>query len=114
MPAAGIYSVTVPGCVRGWEALHAKFGRLPWPDLFQPAIYYAKNGFPVAEIIAAEWQGTQHTLAADPNAQAAFLPMARRRRNGRDFPQSPLRSRPRIGGQPGPGGVLSRGHCRGA
>ena len=74
MPAAGIYSVTVPGCVRGWEALHAKFGRLPWPDLFKPAINYAKNGFPVAEIIAAEWKGTQHTLAADPNAQAAFLP----------------------------------------
>jgi len=41
MPAAGIYSVTVPGCVRGWEALHTKFGQLPWAELFKPAIYYA-------------------------------------------------------------------------
>src|SRR5579863_4507333 len=39
MPATGILSVTVPGCVRGWEALHKKFGRLPWAELFQPAIY---------------------------------------------------------------------------
>ena len=31
--------------------LHKRFGRLPWSDLFQPAIYYARNGFPVTEII---------------------------------------------------------------
>ena len=30
MPGQGIFSVTVPGCVRGWEALHKKFGKLPW------------------------------------------------------------------------------------
>jgi len=89
MPAAGIYSVTVPGCVRGWEALHAKFGRLPWADLFKPAIYYAKNGFPVAEIIAAEWKGTQHTLDADPNAQAAFLPNRHVPETGEIFQNAP-------------------------
>src|SRR5262250_322371 len=44
MPDTGIYSVTVPGCVAGWQALHKKFGRLPWPELFRPAIYYAQNG----------------------------------------------------------------------
>ncbi|MGO8786564.1 MAG: gamma-glutamyltransferase [Terriglobia bacterium] len=74
MPTAGIYSVTVPGCVRGWEALHARFGRLPWADLFRPAIYYARNSFPVAEIIAAEWESARGALSADSNAQAAFLP----------------------------------------
>ncbi len=74
MPSAGIYSVTVPGCVRGWEALHQRFGRLPWSDLFQPAIYYAQNGFPVAEIIAAEWKAYENAIAADLNAQKVFLP----------------------------------------
>ena len=74
MPGAGIHSVTVPGCVRGWEALHTKFGHLPWADLFKPAIYYAQNGFPVQEIIADEWHAFASALAADPNAQKVFLP----------------------------------------
>src|SRR5579863_5275604 len=51
MPREGIHSVTVPGCVDGWERLHKRFGKLSWRELFQPAIYYADNGFPVSEII---------------------------------------------------------------
>jgi gamma-glutamyltranspeptidase/glutathione hydrolase len=74
MPEAGIYSVTVPGCVRGWEALHERFGRLPWQELFQPAIYYAQNGFPVTEIISDDWKEDEDVLAADPNAKNVFLP----------------------------------------
>jgi gamma-glutamyltranspeptidase/glutathione hydrolase len=57
MPQDGIQSVTVPGCVRGWEKLHQRFGKLAWRDLFRPAIYYAENGFPVTEIIQEEWRG---------------------------------------------------------
>ena len=30
MPQQDIHSVTVPGCVEGWEQLHRRFGRLPW------------------------------------------------------------------------------------
>ena len=88
MPGMGIYSVTVPGCVRGWEALHAKFGRLPWADLFRPAIYYAQNGFPVAEIIADEWKAFQHALNAEPNAQAVFLPGGKAPATGQVFRNS--------------------------
>src|SRR4051812_35763929 len=47
MPEEGIHSVTVPGCVAGWEKLHKKFGRLNWAELFRPAVYYAEEGFPV-------------------------------------------------------------------
>src|SRR5713101_1519310 len=54
MPQSGIQSVTVPGCVDGWEKLHRKFGRLPWRDLFQPAISYAETGFPVTDTRAGE------------------------------------------------------------
>ena len=73
MPASGIYSVTVPGAVRGWEALHSKFGRLPWVELFEPAIYYARNGFPVTEFIHAYWKVAEQGLAADPGARPVFL-----------------------------------------
>ncbi|PYV19009.1 MAG: gamma-glutamyltransferase, partial [Acidobacteria bacterium] len=73
MPPTGIYSVTVPGCVEGWAKLHQKFGRLPWAELFKPAIYYAQNGFPVTEWIDAYWKGDARKLAEDPNARRLFL-----------------------------------------
>jgi gamma-glutamyltranspeptidase/glutathione hydrolase len=73
MPQSGIYSVTVPGAVRGWEALHSKFGRLPWAELFEPAIYYARNGFPVTEFIHAYWKLSEQKLAAGPGAPQVFL-----------------------------------------
>src|SRR5882724_5895095 len=41
MPLEGIDSVTVPGAVAGWHALHERFGKTAWKDLFQPAISYA-------------------------------------------------------------------------
>ena len=56
MPHEGIDSVTVPGAVAGWHALHERFGRLKWKELFQPAIFYAENGYPVPEIIDAYWE----------------------------------------------------------
>ena len=74
MPALGIDTVTVPGCVDGWEKLHKKFGHLPWADLFQPAIYYATHGFPVTEIIEGHWLAATKKLAADENARRVFLP----------------------------------------
>src|SRR5713226_1449923 len=51
MPVHGIDSVTVPGAVAGWNALHGRFGHLPWKDIFQPAIFYAEKGYPVPELI---------------------------------------------------------------
>ncbi|HEV2419754.1 MAG TPA: gamma-glutamyltransferase family protein [Terriglobia bacterium] len=74
MPALGIYTVTVPGVVKGWWALHQKYGRLPWAELFKPAIYLAENGFPVAEWDAAYWKALAPKLAWNPaywNAVAA-------------------------------------------
>lgn len=73
MPQSGIHSVSVPGCVDGWEKLHQRFGRLPWREVFEPAIYYAENGFPVTEIIQGTWKDNEAKLAADANAREIFL-----------------------------------------
>jgi gamma-glutamyltranspeptidase/glutathione hydrolase len=73
MPQSGIQSVTVPGCVDGWEKLHRKFGRLPWRDLFQPAIYYAETGFPVTEMISGAWGRAVSTIDHDENGRRVFL-----------------------------------------
>jgi gamma-glutamyltranspeptidase/glutathione hydrolase len=69
----GIHSVTVPGCVEGWAKLHRRFGRLPWPDLFTPAIHYATEGFPVTEIIAEHWDKLTPKLKATPDAARTYL-----------------------------------------
>ena len=73
MPQLGIHAVTVPGCVDGWSKLHGKFGKLPWKDLFAPAIYYAKNGFPVTEIIHETWHDEMPKLQNDVGARRVYL-----------------------------------------
>ncbi len=55
LPPYGPLSVSVPGAVDGWFALHDKFGRLPMADLLAPAIGYAQDGFPLTKTIAASW-----------------------------------------------------------
>jgi len=73
MPQRGIYSVTVPGAVAGWDALRAKFGTLPMRDILAPAIFYADQGFPVTEVIARSWASEVKTLSAEPNAAHTYL-----------------------------------------
>ena len=57
-PQDGIHSVTVPGCVAGWEALRKRFGTQEFATLLKPAIYYAEEGFPVSELIAGSWKAS--------------------------------------------------------
>ncbi|MDW8131377.1 MAG: gamma-glutamyltransferase family protein, partial [Bryobacterales bacterium] len=85
MPQSGVLSASVPGAVKGWEALHRRFGRLPWAELFAPAIYYARNGFPVTEIIAEHWREAEAKLLADGEAGRMFLPGGAPPRTGQVF-----------------------------
>ena len=55
VPGDGWLPVTVPGAPAAWRDLHARFGRLPFEQLFEPAIYYAEHGFPVGPVTAAAW-----------------------------------------------------------
>jgi gamma-glutamyltranspeptidase / glutathione hydrolase len=71
VPLSGIHTATVPGAVDGWAKLHEKFGKLPWPDLFAPAIYYANRGFPLTEIIQYDWEHCDR-IHEDPNGVRLF------------------------------------------
>src|SRR5215470_1845444 len=54
IPARGPASIlTVPGAVDGWHAVHERFGRLPWSELFEAAIFYAREGVAVSRSLAA-------------------------------------------------------------
>ena len=55
LDARGVHTITVPGCVAGWDALRKKFGTKQFPELLASAIYYAESGFPIAEIGARSW-----------------------------------------------------------
>ncbi|RAO75728.1 gamma-glutamyltransferase [Dyella jiangningensis] len=56
IPAVGSLPVTVPGTVDVWFALHEKFGKLPMAEDLAPAIGYAKDGFPITQLVAKYWK----------------------------------------------------------
>ncbi|MCC7371001.1 MAG: gamma-glutamyltransferase family protein [Chloroflexi bacterium] len=55
MPNRGWWPITVPGAPRAWADLHARFGKLPFAKLFEPAVQYARYGYFVSPIIARAW-----------------------------------------------------------
>ncbi|HLY56611.1 MAG TPA: gamma-glutamyltransferase family protein, partial [Stellaceae bacterium] len=80
IPAVGSLSVTVPGTVDGWFALHEKFGRLKIADDLAPAMAYARDGFPVSQLIAIYWRHNMDaferekaTIEELDNARATYL-----------------------------------------
>jgi gamma-glutamyltranspeptidase / glutathione hydrolase len=73
MPQEGIQSVTVPGAVDGWSKLLARFGTKKFSEVLAPAIYYAREGFPVPEWDAAYWADAVDILKQDKNAAATYL-----------------------------------------
>src|SRR5579862_1022928 len=85
MPQDGIDSVTVPGVVDGWAKLHQRWGKLKWAELFEPAIFYADHGFPVAEIIHDWWKGDTKGLESNPESTRVFLPGGKAPESGEVF-----------------------------
>ncbi|HXM12029.1 MAG TPA: gamma-glutamyltransferase [Terriglobales bacterium] len=102
MPLKGIDSVTVPGAVAGWHALHERFGRLTWKDLFQSAIFYADEGYPVPEIIAGYWNGSAEGLSQDAEAQRVYLTNGKAPVVGQVFQNHDLAKALRLVAQDGP------------
>ena len=73
MPDRGIQTVTVPGTVDGWSQLLSRFGTKKFPEVLEPAIQYARQGFPVPELDAAYWSEAEKLLKTESNAAATFL-----------------------------------------
>jgi gamma-glutamyltranspeptidase/glutathione hydrolase len=102
MPHEGIDSVTVPGAVAGWKALHERFGRLSWKELFQPAIFYADEGYPVPEIIAGYWEGSADLIGKDAEGRRLYLPGGKPPAVGQVFQNHDLAKALRMVAESGP------------
>jgi gamma-glutamyltranspeptidase/glutathione hydrolase len=77
MPMLGWDTVTVPGAVDVWSTLSQRFGKLPFPDLFEPAIGYAHEGFAVSPITARRWADAKQLYQDFPDFAKVFLPKGR-------------------------------------
>ena len=77
MPHEGWNSATIPGAPSAWVALSQRLGRLPFADLFEPAIRYARDGFLVSPTIAMIWRNQVERLGKQPGFAETFLPRGR-------------------------------------
>jgi gamma-glutamyltranspeptidase/glutathione hydrolase len=85
MPSRGINTVTVPGAVKGWGALHDKFGKLPLARVLAPVIQHAEQGFPVGEVVSVYWKDSEKILQEDALTAKTFLPGGRAPQVGEIF-----------------------------
>jgi len=90
IPKYGPLPVSVPGAVDGWFELHSRFGSLPMAELLEPAIRYAREGFPVTEEIARLLVVNQNRIGHYPGFAETFMP------NGRVPAKGEVFSNPRL------------------
>ncbi len=74
IPPYGPLPVSVPGAVDGWFQLHGRYGRLDMKEILVPAIRYAREGFPVSEVIAYYLQSSKARLSQYPGFAETYMP----------------------------------------
>jgi len=77
IPLRGLLPVTVPGNVDGWFAAHGRYGKLSMPAVLEPAIAYARNGYPVTHILSSKIHEATAELSQFPTSKNLFLPGGR-------------------------------------
>jgi gamma-glutamyltranspeptidase/glutathione hydrolase len=104
MPLSGIHSVSIPGAVDGWAKMHARYGKLAWKSLFEPAVTCAEEGFPVPEIVKELWTvpAIVEKLRTIPESARVFLPENRPPELGEVFRNPDLAATYRLLAEEGP------------
>jgi len=95
-----IYSVTVPGTVAGWQALHDRFGKLSLAEDLKPAEALAENGFPLTEGAAGAW-GSAKPFVDRPAFSSVYLPNGKFPKVGETFKNPMLAASLRLVGEQG-------------
>jgi gamma-glutamyltranspeptidase len=84
----GFLSAPVPSCLKGYEALHRAYGKLPWAAVLQPAIELAENGFIIREGIISDMK--EHLSSQFPSTMKVMQPNGRWPLAGEIFRQPDL------------------------
>ena len=92
IPYLGPLPITVPGVVDGWFEMHDRYGRLSMLEIFQPAISYADNGFPVSEVVSWLWKENAQSRAEYEGFRKIFMPNGRAPKKGELFKNPALAS----------------------
>ncbi|RJF99257.1 gamma-glutamyltransferase family protein [Noviherbaspirillum saxi] len=85
IPSYGWDTVTVPGMVAGWVELSERFGKLPFAELFEPAIDVAERGHMIAPVVQSKWERAIPQLKDQPGFARAFMPGGMAPRTGENF-----------------------------
>ncbi|WP_321309792.1 gamma-glutamyltransferase [Marinifilum fragile] len=85
IPAYGPLPVSVPGCVDGWFTIHEKFGKMDMKEILQPAIRYARDGFPVSELIAYYMNLSSQRLKKYPGFAETYMSNGKMPQKGEVF-----------------------------
>ena len=85
IPAYGPLPVSVPGAVDGWFELHARFGSKDMKEILAPAIAYAREGFPVTELIAYYMDRSVARIGKYPGFAETYMPNGHTPRKGEIF-----------------------------
>jgi len=90
IPERGMLPVTVPGALHGWAQAVERYGKLQMGELFEDAIYYAENGFPVTQVIAGEWREMEGVLCSQEASSKTYLIDGEAPRQGQVFQNKEL------------------------
>lgn len=85
IPSHGVLPISVPGAVDGWFTMHKKFGTIDMKEILQPAINYAREGFPVTELIAYYMEIGTRNLKRFPNIADVYMPNGAAPKKGEIF-----------------------------
>ena len=123
IPPFGPLPVSVPGAVDGWFELHARFGRLDMQEILAPTIAYAREGFPVSEVIAYYFKSNEARIGHYPGFKETYMPNGHVPRKGEMFKNPRLADTLELIAEKGrdefyKGSIARRiersGHCRAA
>ena len=98
----GVLSVPVPSALKGYEALHKAYGKLPWAKVVQPAIELAEGGYVIEQPLAEDFRESEKYLGKIPSTAKVFLPGGRAPKVGEIFRQTDLARTLREVAQQGP------------
>ena len=85
LPKRGMDTVTVPGAVSSWAMMSARFGKLPFADLMEPAIELAERGYCLPPVVQQKWAAATKELHGQPGFAQSFLPWGRAPTVGEHF-----------------------------